>query len=219
MNGKDFDNLYLAGKSRNEADWVVGINATRTFTIVQRTLFSVGRVQTPTLALLVQREKEIRNFKAQSYWVARAVFESKPGPVPVKYIGGEEGKILVEAAAKGLREQVAGKPAVVVSSLRTKKPWSPPALPFDLTALQQEGNERWGWTASHTLEVAQSLYEKRKLITYPRTSSRYVTPDLAKTFSRRLQAIGCMPAFSQLVQGLPGFPPFCITAANQPQHY
>jgi DNA topoisomerase-3 len=207
LNGNDFDNLYLAGKSRNEADWVVGINATRTFTIVQRTLFSVGRVQTPTLAFLVQREKEIRNFKAQSYWVARAVFESKPGPVPVKYIGGEEGKILVEAAAKELREQVVGKPAVVIE-FEDKETVEPPALPFDLTALQQEGNERWGWTASHTLEVAQSLYEKRKLITYPRTSSRYVTPDLAKTFSRRLQAIGCMPAFSQLVQGLPGFPRF-----------
>lgn len=207
LKGKDFDNLYLAGKCRNEADWIVGINATRTFTIVQRTLFSVGRVQTPTLALLVQREKEIRNFKAQSYWVARAVFESKLGPVPVKYIGGEEGKILVEAEAKGLREQVAGKPAVVVE-FEDKETIESPALPFDLTALQQEGNERWGWTASHTLEVAQSLYEKRKLITYPRTSSRYVTPDLAKTFSRRLQAIGCLPEFSQLVQGLPGFPHF-----------
>jgi DNA topoisomerase-3 len=207
--GGDFDCLFLAGRCRSQADWLVGINATRAYTIIQGSLYSVGRVQTPTLAFLVEREKEIQQFKAQTYWLLRAVFDSPYGSVPVKYAGDQEGKILSETEAKRLVAQVEGSPATVVQ-FEDKETLQPPALPFDLTALQQESNERWGWTAAHTLEVAQNLYEKRKLITYPRTSSRYVTPDLVKTFGARLRAIVQAKElnFKPVVSGLPGFPQF-----------
>ena len=214
--GGDFDCLFFAGRCRSQADWLVGINATRAYTLIQGSLYSVGRVQTPTLAFLVEREKEIQQFKAQAYWLLRAVFDNPYGPVPVKYAGGQEGKILSESEAKRLAAQVEGSPATVVQ-FEDKETLQPPALPFDLTALQQESNERWGWTAAHTLEVAQNLYEKRKLITYPRTSSRYVTPDLVKTFGARLRAIAQAKElnFKPVVSSLPGFPQFNPPPAAQ----
>lgn len=216
--GTDYDCLFFAGRCRNEADWLVGINATRAYTIIQGSLYSVGRVQTPALAFLVEREKEIQQFKAQTYWLLRAVFQSPYGSVPVKYADGAEGKILSETEAKRLVAQIEGNPAAVVQFDDKETP-QPAALPFDLTALQQEGNERWGWTAAHTLEVAQNLYEKRKLITYPRTSSRFVTPDLVKTFGARLRAIGQAQGlnFKLMVSRLPGFPRFDPSPALQRQ--
>ena len=166
--GSDYDALYRSGLARNKADWIVGMNATQLFTVKYRSLLSVGRVQTPTLAMLVEREKKIQQFAAARYYT----LELNCGK-----FRAESDKIApldVEAAA-----EKCGNTAVVKSVAKEQKNANPPRL-YDLTSLQRDANKLYGYTAQQTLDCAQKLYEN-KLMTYPRTDSCYITDDMEST--------------------------------------
>jgi DNA topoisomerase-3 len=191
--GEAYAGLRDAARSRQEADWLVGLNATRAQTLrMRRTapeakgaegVWSVGRVQTPTLALLVRRELELRDFKPQPFWTLRATFQHPNGTYDGKWFRELEGQVeerfKTPEEAKALAEKLAGKPGKIRSATsKTEK--KKPELLYDLTTLQKEANKRFGFTAERTLELAQELYE-RQLLSYPRTNSRHLTKaDAAK---------------------------------------
>lgn len=171
--GSYFDNLYDAARCRSEADWLVGLNATRAFTVQHGTMLSVGRVQTPTLALLVYRENDIQKFVPQDYWEVLVDYaEGFWG----KWKGDGEGRTLKKVVAEGVQQKVYGKTGFVQDVKQEKRKESPPLL-YDLTELQRDGNKKFGYSAQQVLDLAQRLYEK-KLITYPRTNSRYLSKDI-----------------------------------------
>ncbi|WLT30063.1 DNA topoisomerase 3 [Geothrix sp. PMB-07] len=181
--GEAYTGLREAARSRQEADWLVGINATRAQTLRMRRagaeegVWSVGRVQTPTLALLVRRELEIRDFKPQPFWTLRARFAHPNGTYEGRWFKETEGqtqeRFATEEEARGLAAKLEGKPGRIRSATgRTEK--KKPELLYDLTALQKEANKRFNLTAEETLGLAQNLYEKQ-LISYPRTNSRHLT--------------------------------------------
>ncbi len=186
--GEAYVGLRDAARSRQESDWLVGINCTRAQTIVmQRSggegVFSIGRVQTPTLAILVNRELEITNFVPRDFWTLLALFKAPEGGYKGKWFtkteGKEQDRFENEDEARAMAARLAGLPGLV-ASVTGKTDKKRPELLYDLTALQKEGNKRFGFTAEHTLEVAQTLYES-KFISYPRTNSRYLTEaDAAK---------------------------------------
>jgi DNA topoisomerase-3 len=194
--GEAYAGLRDAARCRQEADWLVGINCTRAQTLVQRRaggegVYSVGRVQTPTLALLVNRELEIVDFVPRDFWTLWARFQAANGSYKGKWFrkadGREQDRFDTEAEVRELAAALAGKPGKVVSvTARTEK--KKPELLYDLTALQKEANKRFGFTAEHTLEVAQGLYES-KLISYPRTNSRCLTEADAKRIPALIKAI------------------------------
>ena len=171
-----FDALAAAARSRAHADWLMGLNFTRAYTVHNRQLCTVGRVQTPTLALLVNRHHEIQNFVPQTYYEVHAILE--PG-FTAKYVG-KDGKTRIDDTSLAVRvfEDIAGVPLAEVTSVETKdKTIHAPAL-FDLLTLQKEANKRFGATATATLQIAQSLYETHKLLSYPRTESRHLSRDI-----------------------------------------
>ena len=171
--GSDFDNLYAAARCRSEADWLVGLNATRAFTVQHGTMLSVGRVQTPTLALLVSREKDIQGFVSRDYWEVRAEYaEGFWG----KWKGDGDGRTFNKDTAAAVQKKVDGKTGIVQEVKQEDKKERPPLL-YDLTELQRDGNKKFGYAAQRVLDLAQRLYEK-KLITYPRTNSRYLSKDI-----------------------------------------
>lgn len=195
--GEAYVGLRDAARCRQEADWLVGINCTRAQTLSRRRaggegVWSVGRVQTPTLAILVNRELEIRDFVPKDFWTLWAAFGAEKGAYKGKWFRkGEDGKELdrldTEAEARALAARLAGLPGRVASvQSRTEK--KKPELLYDLTALQKEANKRFGFTAEHTLEVAQELYEA-KLISYPRTSSRHLTEADEKKAAHWIKAL------------------------------
>ena len=169
----EYDALYAAARCRSQADWIVGLNATRFFTVRNRSagglLWSVGRVQTPVLAMLVRRDDEIRTFKPEPFWELLTHYRK----VLFKFAGNRFPK---EEDAGGVLERVKGHPFVVRSVERKEERDLPPQL-YDLTELQRDMNRRHGMSADATLKAAQSLYEA-KLVTYPRTDSRYLTTDM-----------------------------------------
>ncbi|MDQ8200592.1 DNA topoisomerase 3 [Pelagicoccus enzymogenes] len=181
--GKDFDTLHDAARCRSEADWIVGMNATRYFTVEygkRNLLLSLGRVQTPILAMIVGRDTEIENFKSEDFWeVHTQCRETK-----FRHVGG---KIAEEGKAQELLAKVDGQP-LVVSDVQQKDERTNPPLLFDLTELQREMNRRYGFTADQTLRIAQNLYEQ-KHITYPRTDSRYLSTDLQPTIGPLLKRL------------------------------
>ncbi len=174
-----YDGLYQSALCRSQADWLVGMNASRAFTLAYNALLSVGRVQTPTLAILVRRLKEIRDFKPEEYYTLTADFGDYKGTWFDPSVKEEKlntrikDKQTADEKAKAVRK----KPAVVESVTREEKRELPPQL-FDLTGLQREANRILGFTADKTLKVAQSLYEGKKAITYPRTDSRFLPKDM-----------------------------------------
>lgn len=190
--GETYAGLRDAARSRQEADWLVGINGTRAQTLVMRKaggegVYSIGRVQTPTLALLVNRELEITNFVPKDFWTLWALFQAEEGTYKGKWFGKEGDRFETEEAARALAERLAGLPGKIASvTAKTEK--RKPELLYDLTNLQKEANKRFGFTAEHTLEVAQDLYEA-KLISYPRTNSRYLTEADAQKASGWIKAI------------------------------
>jgi len=195
--GESYTGLRDAARCRQEADWLVGINCTRAQTLVQRRsggegVYSVGRVQTPTLALMVNRELEILNFVPRDFWTLWAQFQAAAGAYKGKWFRREEGRerdrFDTEAEALALAESLKDQPGRVASvAARTEK--KKPELLYDLTALQKEANKRFGFTAEHSLEVAQALYEA-KLISYPRTNSRCLTEADALKIPGWIKAIG-----------------------------
>ncbi len=168
----DFDNLFLAGLSRAVGDWLLGINATRLYTLKYSSpgkVLSVGRVQTPTLALIVQRHKEISEFRSEDYWELHTTYRDTEFTAPGK-------KFPSEAEAQAKTDALAPYPLVVTDVTEKSGREAPPRL-FDLTSLQVECNKKWGWTADETLRLIQSLYEK-KVTTYPRVDTTYLTDDI-----------------------------------------
>lgn len=186
--GTEYDNLGHAARCRAQGDWLVGINATRAFTVKHRELLSVGRVQTPTLAMLVAREREIQDFQPQDYWVVTAEFCSAAGVYQGRWFRDKENRVWSWDDAQAIRDKVQGRLGIV-ASVQEKQRREPPPLLWDLTSLQREANRRWGFSAARTLNSAQKLYERHKLITYPRTNSRYLTPDIIASLPLRLEAL------------------------------
>ncbi|MBE5772627.1 MAG: DNA topoisomerase III [Clostridiales bacterium] len=171
----EYDSLYESARCRSEADWLVGMNASRAFSLVYNAHLSVGRVQTPTLNLIVKRDLEIENFIPQDYWEIRANFGDYEG----LWYNPEtkETRCWNKEQAEEIKKAVSGKTGKVEESKLERKRIQPPQL-FDLTSLQREANKKLGFSADKTLKVAQSLYETHKLVTYPRTDSRYLPDDM-----------------------------------------
>ena len=178
----DYDALYASARCRAEADWLIGMNATRAYTLRYDALLSVGRVQTPTLSMLVRRRQEIDSFVPQTYYTVRADFGDYKGV----YIGETgERRIDRREQAEAVAARVKGRTATVEQAERERKTELPPLL-YDLTALQREANAQYGFTAKKTLSLAQKLYEERKLLTYPRTDSRYLSCDMVGKVQKTL---------------------------------
>ena len=168
-----YQRLYQSALCRSEADWLVGINFTRLFTLRYGTKLTVGRVQTPTLALIVERQQAIEQFEAAPYFQLEGHF----GNIKALWHRGNQNRLEQKEQAAALARQLTGQDGTVTRLDTSKKTEDRPLL-FDLTELQRESNRRFGYTAQETLNIAQSLYEKHKLITYPRTDSRYLTEDM-----------------------------------------
>ena len=183
--GRHYDNLYHSAKARSEADWLVGINASRALSIARRGGYSLGRVQTPTLAMVCRRYIENRDFSSVPYWKLSALMEKEGVSLKAIGITDYESKASAQTALTTLRSQSRLK----VESVARKVAGTPPPLLYDLTALQKDANRRHGFSADKTLSIAQSLYEK-KITTYPRTGSRYISEDIFEEVSVLLRKIG-----------------------------
>jgi DNA topoisomerase III len=199
--GADLGALRDAAKSRSEADWIVGMNATRAATIRLRSSFdgavSLGRVQTPTLAIIARREEEIRAFKPEKYWLVDAAFEADGAR---RYEGrfheGAQPRLKSAADAQAIVEAVRGTRGEITKLEKTKRKERPPLL-YDLTSLQREANTRFGFSARRTLAAAQRCYEEHKALTYPRTSSRYLTSDMVPEFKAIAGHVGRRPEYRE----------------------
>ena len=183
--GSHYDNLYHSAKARSEADWLVGINASRALSIARKGGYSLGRVQTPTLAMVCRRYIENRDFSSVPYWKL-SVLTEKDG-LSLKAIGCKdyENEASAQTALAALRSQS----QLTVETVTRKVGSTPPPLLYDLTALQKDANKRHGFSADKTLSIAQSLYEK-KITTYPRTGSRYISEDVFEEVPALLRNIG-----------------------------
>ena len=190
--GNHYDNLYHSAKARSEADWLVGINASRALSIAHKGGYSLGRVQTPTLAMVCRRYIENRDFSSVPYWKLSALME-KEG-VSLKAIGSKDYEN--EASAQTALALLRSQSRLMVESVARKVTHTSPPLLYDLTALQKEANRRQGFSADKTLSIAQSLYEK-KITTYPRTGSRYISEDVFEEVPVLLRKIG-MPLSNPL---------------------
>jgi DNA topoisomerase-3 len=191
--GEQLRQLEAAARSRSEADWLVGMNATRAATIRGRAwvggVVSLGRVQTPTLALLVKREREIQAFVPEPYWLVHAQFDPRYEGL---WFEGDETRLKEAKRADEIAAKVSGKHGTVESVERKEQSERAPLL-YDLTSLQRDANRRFGFSARRTLQAAQSLYEDKKALTYPRTNSRWLSGDLVpqlKPTAATLQPIG-----------------------------
>jgi DNA topoisomerase-3 len=207
--GEQLRQLEAAARSRSEADWLVGMNATRAATIRGRAwvggVVSLGRVQTPTLALMVKREREIQAFVPEPYWLVHAEFDPRYEGL---WFEGEETRLKDGKRADGIAAKVSGAEGVVESVERKEQSERAPLL-YDLTSLQRDANRRFGFSARRTLQAAQSLYEDKKAITYPRTNSRWLSGDLVsqlKPTAATLQPIGEYAAAARYVLGLQQLP-------------
>ena len=183
--GSHYDNLYHSAKARSEADWLVGINASRALSIARRGGYSLGRVQTPTLSMVCRRYIENRDFSSVPFWKL-SVLTEKEG-LSIKAVGCKdyESEASTQTALATLRSQS----RLMVESVTRKVGSTPPPLLYDLTALQKDANKRHGFSADKTLAIAQSLYEK-KITTYPRTGSRYISEDVFEEVPALLRKIG-----------------------------
>ncbi len=185
--GSQYDALYESARCRSEADWLVGMNASRAFTLRYDVLLSVGRVQTPTLQILVKRRKEIDAFLSEPFYTVQADFGDYQGTWFDPAKDGDK-RIKQEERARQIADQVKGQPAKVSSVKSEEKRELPPQL-YDLTTLQREASSMLGFTADKTLKTAQALYEKHKLITYPRTDSRYLSHDMGPSVKKALLSL------------------------------
>lgn len=203
--GSDYDLLYSSAKCRSEADWLVGMNATRAFTLKYNTLLSIGRVQTPTLAMIVNRQREIDEFQVGIYYEISADYGDFKGTWTDDK---NNSRIDKKEDADSIAEKVRGKEAIATEISKTAKQTQAPQL-YDLTELQRDCNKMYGFSAQKTLDIAQSLYEKRKMITYPRTDSRYLSTDMEpkiKVIMRRLINSGIFAEYAQEVVDMEKLP-------------
>src|SRR4028118_170727 len=205
--------LEDAARSRGEADWVVGMNATRAYSVRfgrPGNVLSVGRVQTPTLKLLVEREAEIEAFEPEKFWTVHARFRREENSYDGVWFKGKQNRLDNREAAEEIAEKVRGGTGLVKKAEKKTATEKPPLL-YDLTELQRHANSRFGLTAERTLKAAQSLYEGKKLITYPRTSSRYLSGDMIGGLKKRIDAAGGLPDLSPFARELLDLPKLPIT--------
>ena len=225
---EEFERLEEAARSRSEADWIVGMNATRAATIRLRSSFdgavSLGRVQTPTLAIVARREEEIKAFKPEPYWLVDATFAA--GPLEGESAGGERSylghfqappgspgntkgpRIGTEQEAEAIVAACSGR-AGTITKLEKKEQREKAPMLYDLTTLQREANNRYGFSAKRTLAAAQRLYEEHKALTYPRTNSRYLTTDMVDEIKPIAELVGARPEYrkgAEYVTGLDVLP-------------
>ncbi len=195
--GEEFNLLEQAARSRSEADWIVGMNATRAATIRLRSSFdgavSLGRVQTPTLAIVARREEEIRAFKPEPYWLVDATFQPVAGEPGRKYVGrfhdGSQPRMKTAEEAEAIVAAVRGNQGDITKLEKTTRREKAPLL-YDLTSLQRDANTRYGFSARRTLAAAQRLYEEHKALTYPRTSSRFLSSDMPGEIKPTAELVG-----------------------------
>ena len=195
---EDFAFLEQAARSRSEADWIVGMNATRAASIRLKSSFdgavSLGRVQTPTLAIVARREEEIKAFVPEPYWLVDATFEAaaldgEPRVYEGRFHVGAKPRLATEAEALAIVEACQGKLGTVTKLDKKEQRERAPML-YDLTSLQREANTRYGFSARRTLAAAQRLYEEHKALTYPRTNSRYLTTDMVEEIKPTAELLG-----------------------------
>ena len=211
---EEFEHLEEAARSRSEADWIVGMNATRAATIRLRSSFdgavSLGRVQTPTLAIVARREEEIRAFKPEPYWLVEATFAAPPlngegngaersyrgqfhAPAGQKQLARGP-RIVSQELAQAIVSACAGRPGSITKLEKKEQREKAPML-YDLTTLQREANNRYGFSAKRTLAAAQRLYEEHKALTYPRTNSRYLTSDMVEEIKPIAELVGAQDEY------------------------
>ncbi|RFB18776.1 DNA topoisomerase III [Bacillus sp. HNG] len=186
-NGKEYENLYSSAVARAEADWLVGINATRALTTKFNAQLSCGRVQTPTLAIIAKREEEIRNFNPIPYYEIKATTDVLT--LKWQHEKTKEQRIFKKEISSSIVRSLHGQDAKIIDVQTSQKKSYAPQL-YDLTELQRDANKRFGFSAKETLNVLQKLYEQHKLVTYPRTDSKYLSTDIIDTLKDRIE--GCM---------------------------
>ena len=195
--------LEAAARSRSEADWIVGMNSTRAATIRLRSSFdgavSLGRVQTPTLAILARREEEIRAFKPEPYWIVDAQFEpveNGPRRYEGRYYSGSNPRLKTADEATAVVAACTGQTGTITKLEKSERKERPPLL-YDLTSLQRDANSRFGFSARRTLAAAQRLYEEHKALTYPRTNSRFLTQDMITEIKPIAKLVGERAEYAQ----------------------
>mgnify|MGYP001475925317 FL=1 len=200
-NGKEYDNLYHAAKARSEADWLVGINGTQALTIAAgRGTYSVGRVQTPTLGMVCERYWEHKRFESKPFWqVHFGVVDADSGNI-LKFTSAN--RWTDKATATDIYNKVKDTGSAIITKVTTKRKVEKAPLLYDLTTLQKEANSQHGFTAEHTLSIAQKLYEA-KFITYPRTSSRYISDDVFATLPKLFKNLENHSEYGEKVKLLP----------------
>jgi DNA topoisomerase-3 len=186
---KEYDNLFRSAQARSEADWLVGLNVTRALTCKYNAQLSAGRVQTPTLSLIVAREDEILKFRPKDYYTVCARFD---GFSATYRDSKNNARFFERERAEEIANYVRGKRAVLSELKKEYKHKTPPAA-YDLTELQRDANRKYAYSAKQTLTLMQSLYETHKILTYPRTDSRYITDDVVPTLPDRLKAVSAGP--------------------------
>ena len=188
--GKEYENLYISAQCRAEADWFVGLNVTRALTCKYNAQLSAGRVQTPTLAMIIQRENEIQKFVPKDYW---SISAKVPGfSIQWQDKTTDQTRIFSKTQADEIVSKTTGQTGEILEVKKEAKKELPP-LAYDLTELQMDANRRYGYSAKKTLSIMQKLYEAHKLVTYPRTDSKYITDDIVPSIPERLKSIAVGP--------------------------
>ncbi|SBV95118.1 DNA topoisomerase 3 [uncultured Eubacteriales bacterium] len=215
---KEYDNLFYSARARSEADWLVGLNVTRALTCKYGAQLSAGRVQTPTLTLIVDREEEIRRFVPKEYYTVsvktsgfNAGWKDKAG----------QGRTFDKARAEALAARLNGKTGILTEVKKAYKQVPPPSA-YDLTELQRDANKKYAYSAKETLSLMQSLYENHKILTYPRTDSRYISDDVVATLPERLSAVaveGYKDLARQILKNRPLSTRFLVNNAKVTDHH
>ncbi|MBR3556620.1 MAG: DNA topoisomerase III [Oscillospiraceae bacterium] len=216
---RDYDNLYRSAEARSQADWFVGLNVTRALTCRYGASLSAGRVQTPTLSLLVEREKEIREFVPREFYSVSA--KTALGFDALYRDPKGVSRLFDKAAAEALAAKLKGKTGRI-SALKKQVKQVPPPAAYDLTELQRDANKKYAYSAKETLNLIQSLYERHKLLTYPRTDSRYISDDVVPTLPERLQAMrfgDYAPLVNKLLRSRPLQTKYLVNNAKVTDHH
>ncbi|MDQ0215878.1 DNA topoisomerase-3 [Oikeobacillus pervagus] len=188
--GKEYENLYASAVARAESDWIVGINATRALTSKYNASLSCGRVQTPTLAIIAKREEEIKQFKPKTFFGIKAMTDKLN--FTWEDAKTKDIKTFNEEKVTSILKKIKGYQAEITEVKKSQKKSYPPQL-YDLTELQREAHKRFGYSAKETLSIMQRLYEQHKLVTYPRTDSRFLSSDMVGTLKERVEACSVKP--------------------------
>lgn len=213
-----YDNLFRSAQARSEADWLIGLNVTRALTCRHNAQLSAGRVQTPTLALIAAREREIRSFVPKQFWGVRAKIDGFSAAWRDK---SNNTRTFDQALAEKIAASCQNAQATV-TQVRKMRRMTPPPAAYDLTELQRDANRRFAYSAKETLNIMQSLYEQHKLLTYPRTDSRYISDDVVPTLPERLRAVmveDYKPLAQQIMRDRPLKTKYLVDNAKVTDHH